>query len=68
MRSWIFWVACAVMLAVVITTWGSIGSGLTLFGLIMLIGTNVTYYCRTNRQSGICLTRRNKPWQRTTVF
>ena len=27
-----------VMLVVIVATWGSVGSGLTLFGLIMLIG------------------------------
>ena len=27
-----------VMIAVIVATWGSVGSGLTLFGLIMLIG------------------------------
>ena len=46
MRSPVFWIAALIMLAVVITTWGSIGSGLTLFGLILLVGTNVTYYCQ----------------------
>ena len=34
------------MLLVVVTTWGSIGSGLTLFGLILLLGTNVSRYCQ----------------------
>lgn len=50
MKSWIFWVTAAVMLAVVITTWGSVGSALTLFGLIMLVGANVTNYCRDKQE------------------
>ncbi|MBR2048381.1 MAG: hypothetical protein IJ960_07250 [Oscillospiraceae bacterium] len=46
MRNPLFWITSVLMLAVVIATWGSVGSGLVLFGLIMLVGTNVTYYCQ----------------------
>ena len=34
------------MLLVTVTTWGSIGSGLTLIGLVMLVGSNISRYCQ----------------------
>ena len=46
MKSPILWITAALMLLVVVTTWGSIGSGLTLFGLMMLLGTNISRYCQ----------------------
>lgn len=45
MKSWLLWITAAAMLALVIATWGSLGSGLTLFGLIMLLGNAVSQYC-----------------------
>ena len=46
MRNWLFWITAAVMLLVTVTTWGSIGSGLTLIGLVMLVGSNISRYCQ----------------------